>query len=150
MFRSLNILLDNLSDDTGANCTTTFTNREAQTLFHRNRRNQRHRDGHVVTWHHHLGTFRQLNRTSHVCRTEVELRTIAIEEWCMTTTFVLAQNVDLSSELSVRLDGTNLGQNLTTLDFFTLRTTQQHTYVVTKIGRASCRERVKISEVAVA
>ena len=32
-------LLDDLCYHTGANSTTTFANREAQTVFHRNRRN---------------------------------------------------------------------------------------------------------------
>ena len=43
----------------------------------------------VVSWHYHLHASRKLNGTCYVSRTEVELRTIAFEEWRVTATFVL-------------------------------------------------------------
>src|SRR5690606_10989371 len=69
----------------------------------------------------------------HVSRTEVELRTIALEERRMTATLFLGQNVHLGGELSVRLDRTGLGQNLTTLDVFTLGAAQQNTDVIASL-----------------
>src|SRR5262245_7830928 len=42
------LLLDDLGDDAGADRAATFANREAQPLFHRDRRNQRHRHPDVV------------------------------------------------------------------------------------------------------
>src|SRR5690606_27553975 len=60
----------------------------------------------------------------------VELRTVALEERGVTTTFLLGQYVHFSFELGVRLDGARLGQNLTTLDFITLGAAQQHAAVL--------------------
>src|SRR5690606_3980847 len=104
----------------------------AQTVIHRDGVDQRHDHLDVVTRHHHLNAFWQLHRTGHVRRTEVELWTIALEEWRVTTPFVLAQDVHLSFELGVGLDRTWLAQNLTALNVFTLGAAQQHTHVLTR------------------
>src|SRR5690606_4922040 len=127
-------LLDDAGHDAGANGTAAFANCEAQTFFHGDRSDQRHFHRHVVTRQHHFLVGRQLDRASHVRRTEVELRTIALEERRVTATLFLGQNVDLSSELRVRLDRTGLGQNLTTLDVFTLGAAQQNTHVVARFA----------------
>src|SRR5690606_30178454 len=124
-------LLDDLGDDAGADGTTAFTDGEAQTFFHRDRSDQLHRDRHVVTRHHHLGAFGQRDRTGHVRRAEVELRTVVGEERGVTTTLFLAQHVDLAREVRVRGDGTRLAQHLTTLDRLALGAAQQHADVVT-------------------
>src|SRR5690606_23260753 len=86
-------LLDDFGDDTGADGTTTFTDGEAQAFFHRDRVDQRNRHLHVVTRHDHFDTFRQGAGTRYVGGTEVELRAVAVEEWGVTTTFILAQHV---------------------------------------------------------
>src|SRR5690554_678911 len=111
--------------------TTTFTDGEAQTFFHRDRVDQGNGHLNVVTRHYHFNTFRQLTSTGDVCGTEVELRTIAFEERSVTAAFFLAQYVDFAFELSVRLDGARLAQYLTTLNVVTLGTTQQRTNVLT-------------------
>src|SRR5690606_4209973 len=127
----LNYLFNNLGNDTGTDGTAAFTDGETQAVFHGDRCYQCHSDRYVVTWHHHFSTGWQFNSTSHVSGTEVELWTVAIEEWCMTTTFIFTQHVDLCCEFGVRLDGAGLGQYLATFDFFTLGTAQQYTNVVT-------------------
>src|SRR5690606_7122557 len=118
-------LLDDLGDNAGANGTTTFANGEAQTVFHRDRVDQRHYHLDVVTRHHHLGAFRQLAGARHVGGAEVELRAVALEERRMTTTLFLGQYVHFGHELGVRLDRARLGQNLTALDVFALGAAQQ-------------------------
>src|SRR5690606_18517974 len=128
------ILLDDAGNDAGTNGAATFADREAQTFFHGDRRNQRHFHGNVITGQNHFLIGRQLDRASHVGRTEVELRTVALEERRMTATLFLGQNVDLGRELGVRLDRTGLGQNLTTLDVFTLGATQQDTHVIARFA----------------
>ena len=65
---------------------------------------RRHHHLHVVARHHHLDAFRQLARTRHVRRAEVELRAVALEERRMTTAFFLRQHVHLRLELRVRRD----------------------------------------------
>jgi hypothetical protein len=51
------LLLDNFRDHTGTDSTTTFTDCEAKTILHRNRRNQVNNHLYIVTRHHHFGTF---------------------------------------------------------------------------------------------
>ncbi len=47
----------------------------------------------VVARHYHLDAFRQFAVTGHVSGTEVELRTVALEERSVTTAFFLGQHV---------------------------------------------------------
>src|SRR5690606_6000189 len=117
-------LFNNFSNHAGANSAATFTDRKTQTFFHRDRCNQRYNHRYVITRKNHLFVFWQLNRTGYVSRTEVELRTVALEEWCVTTTLFFGQNVDLSTKVSVRVDRTRHGQYLTTLYVFTCSTAQ--------------------------
>ena len=58
----------------------------------------------VVTRHTHLNAFWQLDRTSHIRGTEVELWTVAIQKWRVTATFFFRQYIDFCVELGVRLD----------------------------------------------
>src|SRR5690606_31086497 len=127
----INRLFDNLGNHTGADGTTTFANREAQAVFHGDRSDQSDNHLDVVARHDHFHAFRQLAVTGHVSGTEVELRTVALEERSVTTAFFFAQDVDFAFELGVRLDGARLGQNLATLDVITLGAAQQHANVLT-------------------
>src|SRR6056297_4187944 len=124
-------LLDDLGDYAGTNGTATFTNREAQTIFHGDRSNQGNTHLDVVTRHNHFHTFRQFARTGYVGGTEVKLRTVTLEERGMTTTFFFAQHIHFALELGVRSDRARNRQNLTTLNVVTLGATQQRTNVLT-------------------
>ena len=97
-----------LADYTGTNGTATFTNREAQAIFHCDRSDQGNTHLDVVTRHNHFHTFRQFARTGYVGGTEVELRTVALEERSVTTAFIFGQYVHFALELGVRSDGTRL------------------------------------------
>src|SRR6266403_5759219 len=68
------------TDCPGAYCSSTFTNCEAQTLFHRNRRDQLDVHLHVVSRHYHLDSLRLVRPSRHVRRPEVELRPVAGKE----------------------------------------------------------------------
>lgn len=46
------------------------------------------------------------------------MRTVVREEWCVATTLVLAEDVNLGLELGVWLDRAWLGNDLTALDVF--------------------------------
>src|SRR3954469_11690177 len=111
-------LLHNLCNRSRAYRASTFTDSEAQTLLHGHRRDQLDGQRDVVAWHHHLCAFRQLRYTGHICRTEVELRTVALEERSVTSAFFFAQHVHLSLELRVRRDRAGLGQHHTALHIF--------------------------------
>src|SRR5690606_11381197 len=82
------------------------------------------------TWHYHFYAFWQFTCTSYVSSTEVELWTVAFEEWRVTTTFIFRQYVHFCYELGVRSYRVWLTQYLTTLNVITLGTTQQNTYVL--------------------
>ncbi len=53
----------------------------------------------VVARHNHFGALGQVSNTGDVGGAEVELRTIAFEERCVTAAFFLSQDVNLTLEL---------------------------------------------------
>jgi hypothetical protein len=83
-----------------------------------------------VTRHDHFFVSWELNFTSYVRSTEVELRLVTLEEWRVTATFFFGQDVDFSVKLCVWSDATWLTDNLTALDVIALDTTEQDTSVV--------------------
>src|ERR1700755_2533084 len=108
--KNLSILLNDLSNLTCTHCTSTFADSEFQTFLHSDRLDQHNAQRSVVTRHYHLSTCRQRNFTSYVRSTEIELRTIFVEERSMTTTFFLAQYINFTLELSVRSDRTGFAK----------------------------------------
>ena len=112
----------------------TLADSEAQALLHGDRVDEVALDGDVVTRHSHLGALGELDRTGNVGGTEVELRTIAIEERGVTAALLLGQNVDLAGELGVRGNRTGLAENLTALDVLALDAAEQQTDVVASLA----------------
>ena len=112
-------------------CATTFADSEAETYVESYSVDEVYSDFHVVTRHNHFNAFGENNLTGAVHGTEVELRTVLVTEWSVTTTFFLLEDVDRSLERLVRFDNTGVGDNHTTLDFLLVDTTEEETYVVT-------------------
>src|SRR3989338_4778696 len=123
-------LLNNLCNHTRADSATTLADRETQAFFHRDRVDQADGDADIVARHDHFGARRQFDRAGHIGGAEVELRTVALEERSVATAFILAQHVDLGSELGVRGDGAGLGQYLAAFDVLALGAAQQDADVV--------------------
>src|SRR5690606_34026065 len=119
---------------TGADGAAAFTDSKAQLLFHGDRNDQRHVNRDIVARHHHFRAFRQRHDARHVRRTEVELRTVVGEEWRVTATLFLRQDIGFGNKLGVRLARTWLAQNLTALNVFTANTTNQSTDVVASLA----------------
>ena len=88
----------------------------------------------VVARHAHLCSFRKHADTCYVSCSEVELRTIVVEERSMTSTFIFGQNVYLSGKFVVAGYRTWFTQNLTSFDLSSLDTTKQGTDVVTSLS----------------
>ena len=88
----------------------------------------------VVARHAHLCTFRKLANACNVCCSEVELRTIVVEERCMTAALVFSKNVNLSCEFLVALYRTRFNKALSSLDFSSLNTTKKSTDVITSLS----------------
>ncbi len=128
--QNIRIRLKAFDHRAGAHGPATFTNREAQSLVHGDRRDQLDVQRHVVARHHHLHSTRQVRRTRHVRRAEVELRTIALEERRMTTALFLGQHVHLALELHVRRDRARSRQNLAADHVRLLDAPQQAAHVV--------------------
>ena len=69
-----------LDDDAGTNGTAAFTDSEAETLLDSDRGNQLDLHVDVIAGHAHLGALGQGDDAGDVGGTEVELRTIVVEE----------------------------------------------------------------------
>jgi len=52
------LLVEDLSNLTSTYCTTTFTDCEFQSFFHRYSVDQFNLDCYVITWHNHFSSFR--------------------------------------------------------------------------------------------
>src|SRR3954467_5437016 len=128
--RPLACLLEDLCDSTGTDRAAALANGEAQTLFHSDRLDQLDAHLRVVTRHHHLGAFGQVDDTCDVRRTEVELRPVVVEERRVPATLVLGQDVDLRLELGVRRDRAGLAHDLAALDVLALGAAKQQSDVV--------------------
>ena len=113
-------LLRDLDDPPSPHSPPTLTDSEPKTFFHRDRLDQFHLHLGVVTRQHHLGALRQVNHTGHVGGTEVELRTVVVEERRVPATLVLGQDVHLRVELSVRGVGARLDDDLAALHILAL------------------------------
>ena len=98
--REQKLLLD-VDDNTGTNGTAALADSEAQALLDGDGGDQLDLHVDVIAGHAHLGALGQSDDAGHVGGTEVELRTIVIEERSVTATLVLGQNVNLANELGV-------------------------------------------------
>src|ERR1700737_220802 len=121
--------LCHLRDDARAPEAAPLTDGKTQAFLARNRRDQLHIHPHVVTGHHHLYAFGQLDGTRDIRRPKVKLRTVVREKRRVTAALILAQHVDFRLELLVRLDRTGFGKYLPALDVVTLDAAQEHTDV---------------------
>ena len=80
-------LLHDLGHDTGADSLSAFSDREFQTLIHGHRGNQLDLYIDIVAGHNHFGTLGKLYYPRNIGGPEVELRPIAVKEWCVPSTF---------------------------------------------------------------
>ena len=124
-------LLDDVSHNTGTDCTATFADSEVLTLVHSDWGVQGHLEGHLVAWHHHFLVGRELNLTSHVRCAEVELWLVALANGVWRSTLFLLKDVDFRLKLGVWGECAWSDNHLTALDLGALDTAQQQTSVVT-------------------
>src|SRR4030088_821171 len=127
-------LLDDLCDDAGADGAAALADGEAQTLVHRDRRDQLHLHRDVVARHHHLRPCRQYHRPRHIRRPEVELWAVVREERRMTPALLLGQDVGLALEIRVRRDRPRRRQDLPALDLLALGAAQQRPDIVPRLA----------------
>ena len=68
-----------------------------QTYVQSNWVDQVNLDFYVITWHYHFSTFWQVDLTGTVHSTQIELRTILVTEWSVTTTLFLLLAIVLAA-----------------------------------------------------
>ncbi len=85
--------------DAGTNGTATLTDSETQALLHSDGWSSAQPHDDVIARHAHLGALGQRDDAGNVGGTEVELRTIVVEERGVTAALVLGQNVNLALNL---------------------------------------------------
>ena len=105
-------LLDDLGHDARTDGAAALADGEAKLLLHRDGGAQLDLELDVVTRHAHLCAAEQVGGPGHVRGAEVELGTVAREEWLVTATLILVETVNLGLELGCCLDSTGLGKNL--------------------------------------
>src|SRR5437016_14672512 len=128
----LSSLLADLADGARADRVAAFADGEPQSLLHGNRGDQLNHQLYVVARHHHLGARRQFGHSRHVRGSQVELRTISLEERRMPPPFFLGQHVHLGLELGVRRDRARLLQHHAALHLVLADATQQQSSVVAR------------------
>ena len=77
-------LFDDLGYTTGTNGAATFADSKAKAFFHSDWVDEFTTELNIVARHNHFGALWKMCNTGNVGGAEVELRTIAIEEWGMT------------------------------------------------------------------
>lgn len=127
-------LFDDRSHTTGSNSSAALTDSEGKTLLHSDRMDQLDAHLYVIAGHAHLSAFRKVADTGNVGSSEVELRTVVVEERSMTAAFILGQDVYLSGKLVMALYGAGLAKALASLDLRPLNATKQSTNVITSAG----------------
>src|SRR5512143_3426373 len=123
-------LLFDLRHHTRADGPSPFADREAQPLFHRDRRDQLDRHLRVVPRHHHLHPRRQLHVPRHVRRPEVKLRPVPLEKRRVPPALFLRQHVHLRVERPARRYRPRLRHAHPPLHFRLLHSPQQQPHVV--------------------
>src|SRR5581483_11676327 len=126
--------LGDLGDLAGADRPATLTDGEAQALLHGDGLDQLDLHLGVVAGHDHLGALGEGHHAGHVRRTEVELRTVVVEERRVAATLVLGEDVGLRLEVGVRGDRARLDDDLAALDVLALDATEQQTDVLTGLA----------------
>src|SRR3972149_5826589 len=124
------LLLVDLDAAARADGAAPLTDREPQTLIHRDRVDQLHPHLRVVSRHHHLSPLRQRDRPGDIRRPEIELRPIPTEERVMPAPLLLGQHIHLSIKLRVRRYRPRHTHHLTPLHIILTRPPQQQPHIV--------------------
>ena len=89
------LLLD-VDNNAGTHGAATLTDSETQALLDGDGGDQLDLHVHVIARHTHLCAFRKSDNTCYVSGSEIELRTLVVEERSMTSTLVLSKTVNLT------------------------------------------------------
>ena len=133
LYSNVRLLVDG-DDDAGADGAAALADSEAEAVLDGDRGDQLDVHVDVVAGHAHLNALGQGDDAGHVGGTEVELRTIVVEERGVTAALVLAQDVDLALELGVGVNALRSSENLAALDVLLRDAAEQGADVVASLG----------------
>src|SRR3989338_6657164 len=119
-----------LTDYTSPYSPAALSYRKPQLLLHRYRCYQINIHCYVISRHYHLYSFRKLNYTSYICRPEVKLRPVSLEEWCVPPAFLLRQYIRLCLKFGMGGYRTGLCQYLPSLYFFPLCASYEYSNII--------------------
>src|SRR6188768_1244963 len=126
--------LGDLGDPAGADGAATLPDRETQALVHGDGLDQLNDHLRVVARHDHLGALGEGHDAGHVRRTEVELRTVVVEERRVTAALLLREDVDRGVEVGVRGGRARLDDDHAALDVLALGATEEQTDVLARLA----------------
>ncbi|EKD30051.1 MAG: hypothetical protein ACD_78C00170G0001, partial [uncultured bacterium (gcode 4)] len=112
---------------------SSFTDRESKSLFHRNwcSKFDSHLD--VISRHNHFHSCRKLDCSSNVSSSEIELWFISLEEWSMSSTFIFCKYVYFGSKLRMWLDRSWFCKNLSSFNLLSFNTSKKKTSVISSL-----------------
>ena len=84
----------------------------------------------MVAGHNHFNAVGEFDGAGNVRGTEIELRTITVNERGVTAAFIFRQDVNLSGEFGVGMNRAGFCENLSSFDFFTVDTAEKSTDVI--------------------
>ncbi|CDE18803.1 uncharacterized protein BN767_00670 [Acidiphilium sp. CAG:727] len=84
----------------------------------------------VVAGHNHFDSFGKFDGTGNVGSSEIELRSVVVEERSMSSAFFFGKDVNLTAEFGVSLNGAGFRDNLTPFDTASVDTTKKGAYVI--------------------
>src|SRR5690606_7294811 len=110
--------------------TSAFADSKAETFFHSDGVDEFNLKRHVVARHHHFNAAGQDHVTCNVSSSEIKLRTVTIEEWCVTTAFIFTQYINFTFEVFVWVYGAGFANYHTSLDVVFVDTAEQDTGII--------------------
>src|SRR5690349_8068403 len=104
------------SDNARAYSLASLSDRKTCIVFKRNGSNKFNLECHRVSRHNHFNTFVECHITRYVRCSDVELRLVTREEWCVSSAFFFLQDVYLCSKFRMRSYCFWLSKNLSSVN----------------------------------
>ena len=123
-------LLVDSDNNTGADGTAAFTDSETESVLYCDRGDQFDIHVNVVAGHAHLNAFGKGDNAGNVSCTEVELRSVVVEERGVTSALFFAEDVDLALELGVGVNALRSCEDLASFNLFLVDAAEEAAYVV--------------------
>src|SRR5262249_854082 len=112
------LLFNNFCYDPRSNRSPAFTDGEFQAFVHCDWGDQLDLNADIVSWHHHLGAFRQLAHAGDISRAKIKWRPVSVEKRRMSTALLFSKYICFRIEQRVRSDAAGFSQDLASFHLF--------------------------------